>query len=43
MLGSGLSSGLGDGAALAELPARFDGAIWTNRIDRIGPLRKAAP
>ena len=32
------SAGIDDEATLAKLPARFDGAIWTNRIDRIGPL-----
>lgn len=35
--GSGFSSGVDDVEALAGLPDRFDGAIWTNRIDRIGP------
>jgi hypothetical protein len=40
MLGSGLLSGVGDAAALAELPARFDGAIWTNRIDRMDLCEK---
>ena len=41
--GSGFSTGVDDAAAFAQLPSRFDGAIWTNRIDRIGPLRDAAP
>jgi glycerophosphoryl diester phosphodiesterase len=35
--GSGFSSGVDDAGALAAVPARFDGAVWTNRIDRIGP------
>jgi glycerophosphoryl diester phosphodiesterase len=35
--GSGFSSGLDDPAELADIPAGFDGAIWTNRIDLIGP------
>lgn len=36
--GSRYSTGVDDAATLRRLPARFDGAIWTNRIDRIGPL-----
>jgi glycerophosphoryl diester phosphodiesterase len=39
--GSGFSSGVDDAATLRKLPPAFDGAIWTNRIDRIGPLVKA--
>jgi glycerophosphoryl diester phosphodiesterase len=35
--GSGFSSGIDDPAAVAAVPARLDGAIWTNRIDLIGP------
>lgn len=35
--GSGFSTGVDDVETLRTLPARFDGAIWTNRIDRIGP------
>lgn len=31
-------AGIDDEAALRALPARFDGGIWTNRIDRIGPF-----
>lgn len=38
--GSGFSSGIDDIEALPALPKRFDGAIWTNRIDRIGPAVK---
>ncbi len=35
--GSGFSSGIDALAELNAVPARFDGLIWTNRIDRIGP------
>ena len=41
--GSGFSTGVDDAAAFAQIPDRFDGAVWTNRIDRIGSLRNAAP
>lgn len=36
------SSGIDDTAALAELPAGYDGGILTNRIDLIGPLARNA-
>ncbi len=32
------SRGIDDEAALQALPGHFDGGIWTNRIDIIGPL-----
>jgi len=35
--GSRHSTGVDDLTTLEKLPARFDGAIWTNRVDRIGP------
>lgn len=35
--GSYGSSGIDDVKQLSELPDRFTGGIWTNRIDRIGP------
>lgn len=35
--GSGFSSGVDDIATLARTPAQFDGLIWTNRIEIIGP------
>jgi glycerophosphoryl diester phosphodiesterase len=35
------TSGIDDAAANRGLPARFDGGIWTNRIDLIGPLVRA--
>jgi glycerophosphoryl diester phosphodiesterase len=36
--GSGFSSGIDDAETLARVPDRFDGYIWTNRIELIGPL-----
>ncbi len=36
--GSGFSSGIDDASELAKVPDGFDGIIWTNRVDRIGPL-----
>ncbi|SPF77736.1 glycerophosphodiester phosphodiesterase family protein [Pseudoprimorskyibacter insulae] len=38
--GSGFSSGIDSAKALAQVPAGFDGYIWTNRIEVIGPLVK---
>lgn len=35
--GSGFSSGLDTVAELDAVPARFEGMVWTNRVDRIGP------
>lgn len=35
--GSGFSSGIDDLDTLAHVPEHFDGLIWTNRIQRIGP------
>ncbi|TKT76893.1 glycerophosphodiester phosphodiesterase family protein [Aquamicrobium sp. LC103] len=32
------TTGVDDEATLRKLPRRFEGAIWTDRIDRIGPL-----
>lgn len=40
--GSRYTTGIDDLATLARLPAHFDGAIWTNRVDRIGPAVKGA-
>ena len=34
--GSRHSAGVDDIATFRKLPVRFDGAIWTNRVDRIG-------
>ncbi|MEJ6399326.1 glycerophosphodiester phosphodiesterase family protein [Yoonia sp. 208BN28-4] len=36
--GSGFSSGIDDAATLAQVPDHFDGYIWTNRAELIGPL-----
>ena len=38
--GSGFTSGIDDPTTLARVPAQFDGYIWTNRIEVIGPLVK---
>lgn len=35
--GRAATTGVDDTAALARIPDAFDGGIWTNRIDRIGP------
>ncbi len=39
--GSGFSSGIDTVAELDAVPARFDGMLWTNRVDRIGPALAA--
>jgi glycerophosphoryl diester phosphodiesterase len=39
--GSGFSSGIDAVAELDAVPSRFDGLIWTNRVDRIGPALAA--
>ncbi len=39
--GSGFSSGIDTLAELDTVPARFDGLIWTNRVDLIGPALTA--
>lgn len=36
--GSGFSSGIDDAETLAKVPDGFDGLIWTDRIEVIGPL-----
>ena len=38
---SGFSSGIDAVAELGDVPAHFDGFIWTNRVDRIGPALAA--
>lgn len=35
--GTRYTTGVDDLETLDRLPAHFDGAIWTNRVDRIGP------
>jgi glycerophosphoryl diester phosphodiesterase len=37
------TSGVDDAAGYRALPAGYDGGIWTNRIDLVGPLARAAP
>lgn len=37
------TSGIDDVASYRALPANYDGGIWTNRIDLIGPLVRAEP
>ncbi|WP_299146469.1 glycerophosphodiester phosphodiesterase family protein [uncultured Tateyamaria sp.] len=41
--GSGFTSGVDTEAAFADVPADFDGYIWTNRIELIGPLLAKRP
>ncbi len=36
--GTGFSSGIEDAKALARVPDGFDGYVWTNRVEVIGPL-----
>jgi len=36
------TSGIDNAAAYRALPAHYDGGIWTNRIDVIGPLVRAS-
>jgi len=36
--GSGFSSGIDDADTLARVPVGFDGYLWTNKIELIGPL-----
>ncbi len=38
--GGGFSSGIDTPELLARVPANFDGYVWTNRIETIGPLLK---
>lgn len=39
--GSGFSSGIDDTDSFDEVPLSFDGYVWTNRIELIGPLNAA--
>ncbi|MBO6676071.1 MAG: glycerophosphodiester phosphodiesterase [Rhizobiales bacterium] len=39
--GGGFSSGVDDEETLAQVPDSFDGYVWTNRIEVIGPLLEA--
>ncbi|MEP4197667.1 MAG: glycerophosphodiester phosphodiesterase family protein [Aliishimia sp.] len=36
--GTGFSSGIDSLDTLSKVPDQFDGVIWTNRIERIGPV-----
>jgi glycerophosphoryl diester phosphodiesterase len=38
--GSGFSSGVDSREEFAAVPARFDGSVWTNRIDLVGPASR---
>ncbi len=38
--GSGFSSGVDSRQEFDEVPSRFNGAVWTNRIDLVGPASK---
>ena len=40
LYGSGFSSGIDDADTLARVPERFDGFIWTNHIEEIGPIMR---
>lgn len=40
--GSGFSSGIDDAQSFAKVPPHFDGYVWTNRIELIGPLAAAS-
>lgn len=39
--GPGFSSGIDDADTLARVPKRFDGFVWTNRIEVIGPVARS--
>jgi glycerophosphoryl diester phosphodiesterase len=39
--GGEFSTGIDEVEQLSELPKGFDGGIWTNRIERIGPAARA--
>ena len=39
--GAGFSSGIDGADDLARVPDRFDGVVWTDRIESIGPLMEA--
>lgn len=40
--GSGYSSGIDQTEELALVPAHFDGYVWSNKVESIGPLLKKA-
>lgn len=39
--GSGFSSGIDDADSFGDVPHAFDGYVWTNRIELIGPLNSS--
>jgi glycerophosphoryl diester phosphodiesterase len=39
--GDGFSSGIDDAETLAQVPDGFDGYVWTNQIEVIGPMLEA--
>ncbi len=39
--GSGFSTGIDDADAFGKVPDAFDGYVWTNRVEVIGPLSEA--
>jgi glycerophosphoryl diester phosphodiesterase len=39
--GSGFASGIDDAESFGDVPDAFDGYVWTNRIELIGPLEAA--
>lgn len=39
--GTGFSSGIDTTEAFARVPVKFDGFVWTNRIELIGPMNEA--
>ena len=39
--GSGFMSGINSADSFADVPAAFDGFVWTDRIEVIGPLNAA--
>ncbi len=39
--GSGFTSGIDDADSFGKVPKAFDGYIWTNRVEVIGPLNRA--
>ena len=41
--GFGFSSGIDDAAILARVPRGFEGLIWRDRIEVIGPISNPIP
>ena len=36
--GAGFSSGIDDADILSRVPERFDGFVWTNHVEKVGPI-----